>query len=91
MLKIFFSIVISFSRVNDHLPTRAPTLVRIIKEATPPSKVPTRRQPTASYNGLPEYWDKAIHPAAMMTPATAAVSSKSTTFTDGSELRITET
>lgn len=61
----------------------------MIKEATPPSKVPTNMLPRASGSGLPVYWDMAMHEAAMATPATAAVSSNRTTFTDGSELRFT--
>lgn len=76
-------------KLKNYLPIRAPTLLSMIKEATPPSSVPTKIQPIASGNGLPVYCEIAMQLPATTTPATAAVSSNNTTFTDGSELRIT--
>ena len=46
--------------------------------------------PMASYIGLPVYDVNPIHPAATITPNTAAASSNNTTLILGSRLRSTE-
>ena len=59
---------------------------RAIQPATAISSAPTSSDATGSQNGCPVSWCRAIPPAAIAMPASAAVSSNSTIFTLGSRL-----
>ena len=85
-----FILALSSYWLRAYLPTRATVLVWMMKYATPASSVPMVSEPTTSARGFPVYPVMVIHVPAIRTPTTAARSSMSTTFTDGSWPRPTE-